>query len=393
MRFLSLLISCLLVTPIMAQSPHSDFAKLCDSFDIAGASIIAWTDSGVSLACYHGWSQIDQKIPVGPETRYRIASISKLAVALVVMKQVEKGKLRLDDQIGDLLGYPVFHPIFPDLPITLRHLLQHTSGLADGPEYVKFLRATYAAENPALAELIQGGGTEEMWTEAEPGTQFRYSNLGYGIIGAILERTLDARFDEVMKTELLVPLGIQGSFNKASLPERKTLSTLYRRNEGEWVPQVDDWEVEPTLSKSHWESYQNGHNGIEFGPQGGLRVSAQELMEIGKLWLSWEGNESGALLGKSHLAQMASESMRISGQGAFKEYGLGLHITEALIPGVRLIGHTGDAYGLHSMLWVAPAEGKGFVVLLNSAEVKEGESGFYEVEEALANWIWGLMQN
>src|SRR5438105_3268044 len=119
----------------------------------------------------------------------RIASITKLHVALGAMRLVEAGKLDLDRDVSDYLGWRLRNPAFPDVPITLRLLLSHRSSLRDGVDYAiplgTELRSALAA--PAAFDA-----------EHPPGAFFRYSNLNFPVIASVMESVTGERFDRLI---------------------------------------------------------------------------------------------------------------------------------------------------------------------------------------------------
>jgi hypothetical protein len=120
----------------------------------------------------------------------RIASVSKLVVALGVMRLAEQGRIDLDADVSRQLGWPLRNPAFPDVPITLRMLLSHTSSVKDeGDNYVLPLGRT-VRETAALPETFDRAH--------RPGAFFRYSNLNYPLIGSVLEKATGERFDRLM---------------------------------------------------------------------------------------------------------------------------------------------------------------------------------------------------
>src|SRR4051812_41314032 len=128
----------------------------------------------------------------------RIASISKLVVALGVMRLVEQGRLDLDRDVSDYLGWRLRNPAFPDRPITLRLLLSHRSSLRDDVDYAiplgTELRAALAP--PAAFDAAH-----------PPGAFFHYSNLNFPVIATVMERVGSQRFDRLMADLVLRPLG------------------------------------------------------------------------------------------------------------------------------------------------------------------------------------------
>jgi CubicO group peptidase (beta-lactamase class C family) len=155
-------------------------------------------------------------LPVNERTMFRIASISKLVVSVAVMRLVDEGRLDLDADVSEALGWRLRHPQHPQTPLSLRLLMTHRSGLNDAGGY------NWGAD-VALREALQPGGrlyrNGAAWrADRAPGTWFNYTNLNWGVIGTVMERATGERFDRLMHRLVLQPLGLSGGFNPAALP-------------------------------------------------------------------------------------------------------------------------------------------------------------------------------
>jgi CubicO group peptidase (beta-lactamase class C family) len=140
---------------------------------------------GVTAARASGLADRTTGRRVTADDPVRIASISKLVVALGVMRMVEAGQLDLDRDVSETLGWQVRNPAFPDAPVTLRHLLSHQSGLIDPDEYRVPL-------GERLADVI---ARPALWdTQHVPGTHFRYSNVAFPVIASVMEKAGGERF-------------------------------------------------------------------------------------------------------------------------------------------------------------------------------------------------------
>jgi CubicO group peptidase (beta-lactamase class C family) len=214
-------------------------------------------------------------LPAQRDSLYRVASISKLVVTLGVLRLVEAGKLDLDADAGNYLGYPLRNPHYPEVPITLRMMAAHTSSIVDDGGY-------FFDESIDLRDAMNPA----MWAKTRPGAYFRYTNFTWGIIGTIVEKVTGERFDLYMNRAVLRPLGMQGSFDAAAVPVER-VATLYRKRKpddddgpwdpnGPWIAQVDDYHGTPPQPRTT-SAYVVGRNGTRYGPQGGLRASAMDL--------------------------------------------------------------------------------------------------------------------
>ena len=141
-----------------------------------------------------------------PDDPVRIASISKLVVAIGVMRLVEQGKLDLDRPVGDYLGYTVENPAFPGQPVTLRRLLSHTGSLRDHDDQ-------YAIPLGGTLRAVLGDAAS--WDSAHgPGAgYFAYANVNFPVVASIVERVTNTRFDHVMKRLVLDPMKLDACFN------------------------------------------------------------------------------------------------------------------------------------------------------------------------------------
>jgi CubicO group peptidase (beta-lactamase class C family) len=180
------------------------------------------------------------------------------------MRLLEDGKLALDTDISEYLGYKLRNPHFPDAPITLRMLLTHTSSLRDDAGYY-----WDAKLNVNLKDVLVAGGklhgNGAMWAaNARPGAYFQYANLPWGVIGTVMERASGERFDRLMRRLVLDPMALRGGFHPAdfSPADLDNTATLYRKRTevgdkeiwntaGPWVVQVDDYRRE---ARSHGQA-------------------------------------------------------------------------------------------------------------------------------------------
>jgi CubicO group peptidase (beta-lactamase class C family) len=365
---------------------------------LASLSVLAIRDGRVVYHRQFGYRRIDatdpsRNRPADGNTLYRIASISKLVTALGTMKMVEQGRLALDADVGDYLGYPLRNPRFPSTPITLRMLLSHTSSLRDDGGY------TWPAGVRMRDVLVPGGklhGNGAMWSEeAAPGAYFSYCNLNSGVVATIMEKASGERFDRLMRRLVLEPLRMRGGFNPAEFaPERiADIATLYRKADGEegpwhpagpWIAQVDDYSREPPAHRSG-PDYAIGSNGTLFGPQGNLRASAADLGRVMLMLMNGGAIDGIPLLRRETVeAVLARQWTRQGDNGMgrygkrpdrFNAWGLGVqHFLDVSGPGsgdrlvegggLRAVGHLGDAYGLRATFAFDPARRDGIISLV-----------------------------
>ena len=384
---------------VTGQTLAMDLQAAAEAHGLVGMSVVATCGAEVTDLYHYGLADIDDGIPVTDSTRYRIASISKLVTAIGLMRLWEQDLFELDADVSTALGFTLRNPQFPNIPITYRMLLSHTGSLQDGTGYSDFLGSTYASSPPPpISDLLLPGGpdyTANMFRTEAPGTYYTYANVNFGVIGTLIEALSGQRFDVYMRTQVLEPLGIGGSFNVQDLDNIANLAVLYRNS----APQADNFNG-AMPSPPDLGGYAIGTNGLYFGPQGGLRVTALELARI-VLLLQGEGTWNGTtLLQTSTVQLMMADEWTWTGSngdnyyGLFRSWGLGVHRATAqsagdvVYPGTLMFGHPGEAYGLISDLYFDPASGAGLVFITNgytsgNAYETGTASAFYTAEEAV----------
>ena len=388
--------------------PYSDLEEQLSSIleeeSLMGLSVAVVHENKLAYTQGFGWADLGRKIPMTAESIVRVASISKSVAATALMMLYEQGKCQLDEDIGKYLGFSVRNPHFPDVPITLRMIMSHTASIQDGEGYEAFL-GDMRSKHLAIAALFEEKGayyTADMFMNHYPGTYFTYSNASWGLLASVIESISGERFDVFCRRHIFIPLEMDASFNVADIIAIAQLAVLYRYEDQQWIAQFDNYGGQiPAQEDLSW--YTSGHNGLYFGPQGGLRCSAVDLAKFMLLHINEGVYKGQRLLKASTIQQMHAEEWlyteengNTSGDFMFS-WGLGFHrltrrdSTDILFPDRDMLGHPGKAYGLVSDMYFDPESKSGVIFITNGSQYpyKYGlESTFYRPEEKVFDVIY-----
>jgi len=164
----------------------------------------------------YGLFDIEHNKNASEDTIYAVASISKTVTATALMQLYGQGLFELDDDINDYLNFSIRNPNYPDDPITFRMLLSHHSSLAEDPWW---LHKDYPGDCPVLfypflMEYLTPGGSEyssEIWADCHPGEAFHYANMGYAIIGYLIEEMTGELFYQYCEDQIFIPLNMSNT--------------------------------------------------------------------------------------------------------------------------------------------------------------------------------------
>ncbi|MEM9838118.1 MAG: serine hydrolase [Pseudomonadota bacterium] len=184
-----------------------------------GAAVVIVADGEVAFQSAKGFAKANKSEPVDAETTaFRFASLGKSVVAMAALQMASTGQLDLDENIAAYLGEDA--PAMPFGPITMRHLLSHTSGI--DAEYAGDA-ARSPGETVSLAELVPAQIPAQRFN---PGSIYIYSNHGYALAGRVMEKVSGRSFSELMQDTIFTPLGMSGSrFVQGYDPARVAQST------------------------------------------------------------------------------------------------------------------------------------------------------------------------
>jgi CubicO group peptidase (beta-lactamase class C family) len=190
-------------------------------------SVLVAENGQVILTKGYGYANFEWDIPCTPDTKFRLGSITKQFTAMLILRQVERGKIALDDPMGKYLpGYPKHQAE----RVTVRQLLNHTSGIPNYTE-IRSPRDPHEARVPwmldSLIAVFSG-----LPLEFEPETRMKYSNSGYVLLGKILENLTGRSYERLLQEEILSPLGMKNTGYDHAAPILPKRAAGYERSGG-----------------------------------------------------------------------------------------------------------------------------------------------------------------
>ena len=286
-----------------------------------GVTLVASGDEIILLKAY-GLAQVNEQEEMTVDHQFQIASVSKSFVAVSILQLVEAGKLTLDQTIDKY---------FPDMPnaelITIHQLLTHTSGLYSGDDLTNYSQVT------TVDEIIAPAFKSSNLYYEEPGTYSIYSNLGYDVLGAIIEQVSGQTYADYIEEHVLIPAGMtQSGLNMEGLV-LENMATAYNGN----ISEGDEAKVlHPSFGYS----------------SGGLHSTAMDLYKYDRAL------HSNLLISQESYDLMTQESSKVG----TKSYGYGWYVNTGV---EDTVSHPGNLIGWHSML-LRHQEDKVTVILLTN---------------------------
>ncbi len=332
---------CLLVLSFACAKPNDPFEPVrerirngLDGQEVSSLAVAVASGGEILWEEGFGIADRERETAATPHTVYSLASISKPITATGLMILAERGEIALDKPANDYLGEVKIKGRAADASgATLARVASHSSGL---PLHYQFFLEGEHYPRPPMDETISRYAN----LVTQPGEKYQYSNLGFGILDYIIERTSQRPYPQFMQEEVFQPLGMEHT----SIP----ISSAELDSSRDWA--VRYWDLETPLPF------------YDFDHRGGSAVysCAHDLVRFG---MSHLGHGGRSVLSKESIERMRQP---IADAGASMAYGLGWGIDEDR-RGIRTIGHTGGMGGVATSLVLAPDHDLVVAVLTNAS--------------------------
>ena len=357
-------------------------AERMEHYGVPGVSIAVINDYQLEWAKGYGVLEAGENERVTPDSLFNAGSIAKPVSAAAALALVERGLLDLDQDVNDkLVSWQMPHDEYTtEEKVTLRRLLSHSAGLADGfpmrsssdPEFEWWTASEGEAPDVTIQQLLEAqppadDGSPTRVTQV-PGTAYQYSNFGYGVVQLLMTDVTHQPFSELVQETVLGPVGMPSSTFEQPLPEelRDRATTEHYVN------------GQPFEGKRH-------HYPI-LAPAG-LWTTPSDLARFAIEIMRARAGESDMLLSQEMAGEMLTPQIEVPESFLSDSYGLGFDLAGE---GQEFrFMHTGGTWGSTGMLWVHPETGQGAVIMTNSAS-GEGAIRFEILLSIAAEYGWPL---
>jgi CubicO group peptidase (beta-lactamase class C family) len=314
-------------------------------YDVPGASVAVFRNYRIEWARGYGMANVDTRSPVEPLTVFQAASISKPLAALAAMRLVQAGRLDLDKDVNAYLtSWKVpASDLTRATPVTLRRILSHTAGL--GVHGFKGYEA--GAPLPTVIQVLDGlppANSEAVRVALAPSTKFDYSGGGYTILQQLLEDVTHTPFPELMRQQVLDPLGLGFSTYEQPLPAAFVPFASAGHEKGKVI--AGERHVYPEMAAA------------------GLTTTASDLARFAIAMQHARDGAAGAILSRENALLMTTPVPLP------EAFGLGFENFPPKEKEQKYFGHTGGNAGYRTWLLATKEGGNGVVILTNGDEWK-----------------------
>ena len=330
---------------------------------------LAFFDGASEYRTYqYGFADISARRYVEEETKFRIASLGKFVVVILAMTLVEEGKLDLDTDISEYLGYEARNPFFPETPITSRMLMQHTSSIYDDGAFQSGRRAYEADTTRTLLNMSTAH------RERQPGTLHEYSDFAYAVLAAVCEGVSGKLLDELAAEALFEPMGIDAAFAAGNL-NNKNLATLYNSSHSQTRS------VQTQLNQGASNELGHQHN-LAIG---NLTISALDYAKILKMLTDGGVYDGVRVLSEASVREIHNTDVAAE----YYQQGLSTRFQDKAFMGKGVYWHTGSAYGIFTQFMYCLDTGKVVVVITTGTSGAREPNGMIKACLALSEPVWG----
>ena len=328
------------------------------SISIAKGGSIVWNK-------HFGYANINENILVDENTKFILSSVSKTITAAALMQLFQENLFMLDDDIDNYLSFNINHPVYPEIPITFKMLLSHTSGIKDNWNFMPFYDGDSPLElnnylNQYFSPLGEFYDSNLNFTDHAPGTGFSYSNIGAALVGLLVEEISNQSFNEYCIENIFEPLGMSDAY--------WFLSEIENLDEVASPHQFADGSTDSLIVLENY--------GYSDYPSGQLRTTSNNLAKFMSSFMN-EGTYNGVEI-------LSPETIELMKTIHYPNvaYDQGLMWYYKTLNERTLFGHGGSDKGSLTEMFISFSDDIGIVLLSNS----RNHEGMAQIENAVFNF-------
>jgi CubicO group peptidase (beta-lactamase class C family) len=335
------------------------------SAGIPGLAISVAKNGKVLFSEGYGFADIQTHRKVDSNTLFHIASITKTITATSIMQLVEKNQLSLDMPIDKYIDFPLINPNYPQEKITIRQLLNHTSSISDERAYEIDFRVEGQDSNIKLPELLKNylvnGGTyysaPKVFLTSKPGTQWSYSNIGYALLGYIVEKVTGESLRKHSAENIFHPLKMNNTYWELRDVPAAQSATPYEVIDNKFVA------VKPV--------------GFADWPAGMIRTSVADIGAFAAASANQGINATSRIL----LATSSADMLKLDTLAGLPNWltGQGLGWASSNLGGKSLPNHWGGDPGVFTAVYLDPEHKSAVTILMNTSVSPEVREALYKI--------------
>ena len=326
----------------LTNSKSNQYSKLISEMKSKGittGNILVYENGEIVFQSSDGLRSIDPIDSLSLDSQFRLASVSKQFTGVAIMKLKEAGSIDYDQRVNTILTD------FPHDNITIKHLLHHTSGIAD---YIKIINKNFINKESARRYILGNNEILEIFYDTnpklnfQPGEKFEYSNTGYLVLASIVEKVSNQHFRDFLKDNIFEPIGMSNT-------------TLYNYQEG------DDSNMPDRVfgyKKRKKEYILNDYHLVnDVRGDGGIYSTLNDLYKWNMALINYE------LLPKEYLVEAWSSGTLNNGKKT--NYGFGWILEDKSKP--KAVSHAGGWVGFVTYLYNEIETKSGYIILTNNS--------------------------
>lgn len=347
--------------PASSTDVDASLRQLLADLPVVGAAAAIVKGDRLAWSGAYGMADIGESRAVDRTTIFHTGSVSKTVTAAALMRLWEDRAFQLDDDVNRYLAFSVRNPKFPATPITFRMLLTHTSSISEifqqaGRDRLSDLYGSNDPEiglGPIVREFLVPGGKyywDFTYRDAAPGTRYEYCNLGYSLIGHLVERLSGTSFDAFLRKRLLDPIGMPDSTFRLADTKLPRFAYPYR-------PDGTDAARMVRIAPFTWAGYTDGSLRTTVDDYGRFLAMLMNQGRSGAVEVFKPGTIA-AWLAPQKIANMPPARGTIAREG----YALGWPVHR--LAGEIAYLHNGSGSGFGTYVFFVPALGTGGMIFV-----------------------------